>query len=137
LLHLLQIATRGKVLYYDTDSIWCDQAAVDALYQAGEIHETQLGKLKVVDMYSDVEFIGQKRYIADGKVTCAGIPGVCVPDPAGNVQGLRLRPIGSFLRARQAPGTDYKTVKARLACPYTAGKVDALGFVQPHVLACK
>lgn len=73
---LIMTAGGGNVYYYDTDSVWCNAAGLDNLRAYGLLDNDALGKLKVVATHDVVEFRGIKNYVADGRVTCAGLTGV-------------------------------------------------------------
>lgn len=124
----------GKVYYYDTDSIWTDQAGFEQLQAAGWLHATELGRLKCIGSYDRVELFGLKRYLADGSLTVAGAHGETVRTSDAWALACRPLPTHSYLSAHRPPGIDLRTVRFRLNLPYEHGTVGTDGWVSPlHV----
>jgi hypothetical protein len=72
LFEMMLIVDRNRVLYCDTDSLFVDEIGFDNLLKAGMIHQTKLGKLKVVEI-GDVELFGAKDYVFNGKTKLKGV----------------------------------------------------------------
>jgi hypothetical protein len=128
---LIQQAGPANVYYYDTDSIWCNQLGYDRLKQAGELSCEDRGRLKLAGQYGEVEFVGWKRYVADGKLTMAGLPEQHRVNDGVSVEFCRAPAISHFLARHEAPGIAAQDVRARIRVPYQLGKVNNDGTVMP------
>lgn len=128
---LLQTAGLGNTYYYDTDSIFCSGAGLEALRDAGEIDQTAMGKLKVVGTYDRVRFHGRQAYEADGRLVLSGYAGSHYVSGEATAETLRVPPIQHYLLRSQPPGLDRRVAKVRIARGYSHGHVQPDGSVLP------
>jgi hypothetical protein len=131
---LLQTAGLEHVFYYDTDSLWVTRPGWTRLKDAGEGSAEQIGKLKLVDGHSDVCFYGNRQYMADGELTCAGYDGVVIENSEATATVRKAKPLGAYLWAKRAPGIDRIDASVMLGGAYLHGIPQADGTVLPHRL---
>lgn len=128
---LMLTAGQYNVYYYDTDSLWVNRRGYDSLLSAGKVHDTELGRMRLVDTHAVVTFYNQKRYSADGVLTMAGAPLGSMQHGDAFALTLKAPPLSHYLYKQLPPGTDRHVAKVRLNLPYLVGKVGQNGEVSP------
>lgn len=131
---LMELAGQRNVMYYDTDSLWVDGVGWHNLCSAGCHDEVSLGSLKLVAVHRHVEWRGIKSYIADGVVTCAGLPRRDPDDVTPTAVVDESIPMASELARRRPPRPISIRASKAGRTPYRHGVVAADGTVTPHVI---
>lgn len=70
---LMSTARHENCFYSDTDSLHVNEIGLKLLDKAREIHQWELGKMKLQKIANCAEYFGPKRYILDEEVTLAGL----------------------------------------------------------------
>lgn len=127
----INVAGRGNVYYYDTDSIWTNKIGIQSLIADGYLDNSALGRLKTVATHDRVELRGIKHYVADGKLVCAGVPEYVQADANGVFAWQSVRKLHGDISRREAPQpvTVMRTVS--YGREYTHGTVGPDGWVSP------
>lgn len=129
---LMKIAGHGNYYYCDTDSLIVNDKGLKRL--KSEMHDAELGKLKVVESMKRMSIFGLKDYETESKIVTKGIrrnaeklqDGVYRQDKWPSIQGM-LR------KGKSDVYTVEKTVK-HLARTYEKGIVNKDGTVSPFIL---
>jgi hypothetical protein len=129
---LLETCGQDNVYYYDTDSIWCNQAGYDALFWCGEVDESSLGKLKIKGACNTLRIIGRQCYEADGILHMAGVSERLVRSGDAYALQLRTPPLSHYLLKGCSPGLDRHVARCRTDKVYEHGVVHLDGSVTPH-----
>lgn len=74
LIEAIRMAGWENVFYCDADSIWTNHTGMKTLERCGMLHDEELGKLKLKEVWPWVKFYGLKHYETPGKITHAGVP---------------------------------------------------------------
>lgn len=129
---LMEMAGSGNYFYCDTDSLIVNSKGLKRL--KGEMSETELGKLKTVEVSQSLTIHGLKDYVTDAKTVTKGIrrtaeridDGVFAQDKWPSIQGmLRSGHRGKYIVERQVK---------HLSRSYEKGTVLPSGSVVPFVL---
>lgn len=127
----IELAWRDNVYYCDTDSIWCNQQGYNRLHRAGLISPAALGGLKVVAQHREVEIRGIKHYIADGEITCAGVPSSAVRTGERKAQWIEQERLMSALGEKRSPQSRLSERVWRDKQIYRHGRIWESGTVSP------
>lgn len=131
---LIEQAGADSVYYYDTDSLWVDEIGYLKLRSAGLISHEQMGSLKLVAVHRDVEFRGIKYYVADGRITCAGLPAGAKRLADGTYIVTDTPGAQEHLEKGWKPGTVATESTWRPPYQYRHGSVGSDGVVHPYHL---
>jgi len=129
---LLEKAGRDHVWYCDTDSLYCDEAALMAV--GDEVDPSELGQLKIEHFYDWVHFHGCKDYETPWNVKIKGVRKDAVKKAEGVYEQTRFAKFLSSLRLGSISKVlELRAVK-RLRRVYEKGLVGADGRVSPYQL---
>lgn len=127
-------AGQGNVYYYDTDSLFVSQAGYDSLLRSGLVGGAGAPQLTLRNTIARLDVRGYKHYLADGIVTCSGIPkGEHSPGPDRESYYLRAW-IARHINAGRAPRAERAKLLYARSSPYLHGRVTESGIVEPWEL---
>jgi hypothetical protein len=125
---------REEVHYYDTDSIICSEAGAARLDRAGLLGTGQWGQFRLVAVYDDAHFWGQKYYRVGDRFVRAGIPSGPA-GPADSAAGHWAHsPLKQWLHWGERPRPERQWVEPVYRARVTWGVLDADGRVQPRIV---
>jgi len=127
----IQSAGQGNVFYYDTDSLFVNEAGLANLYNAGLVCGKSLGRLSIRAVTDNLLIHGFKNYEYDGNIVCSGMP-KGQHTPAGDNESYYLRAwIGRSLCSGVKPQTHRATRAYNRTAIYRQGQVTSEGRVIP------
>lgn len=122
----------GQIHYVDTDSLFVSAAGAQALQ--AHIDQKQLGALKLVGVYGDVEIFGPKDYRLGDKKVIKGVKCSAVWTGAASVTQPQFSSLIGLLRAGDLSAPIVKTVAKELRREYRKGRVQPDGSVLPLII---
>lgn len=131
--NLRHVARPGNVYYCDTDSLFVNDAGLQAL--SGYVDAERLGALKLETTASGVTINGLKDYEIGKKKKLKGIRRDAVAVGDGSYRQTQFRGIAGALRAGEPGVARVGQVTKRPTGKYHKGQVGGDGWVQPIVLA--
>lgn len=129
---LIQRAGRGNVVYCDTDSVWVNETGMGHLKYF--LHDSELGKLKVEGVHSDVIIHGPKDYLIDGHARIKGIRATAKQIGPNTYEQDRFSTLVGLLRSGQLSAPIVTRLTKHLRRQYTKGVVDRSGRISPLTL---
>lgn len=134
LVDAIRCAGRENVHYYDTDSLMLTEEGYERLQRSTFMATAGMGFLTVRGRYDGMEIRGVKYYVADGKVTCAGLAKGNVVDSGDGVHYQRYLTAVEQARKGLRPEAVVMTGKYLRAEAYGGGTVSPDGKVTPFHL---
>lgn len=129
---LILMAGREHVLYCDTDSLIVDHTGFERLTPM--LDDTELGKLKTVEVTPSIHILGLKDYSTGSKTVIKGIRKTAVETQAGVYTQTQWPSFRGVLRSGDADTYVTHTVEKVLDRQYTKGIVTSEGHVLPFLL---
>ena len=121
-------------VYQDTDSLHCLPVGAARLNRAGQVVAGELGKLRLVGVYEEGEYLGPKDYQLDGQRVVAGVKRQAKAVGHRRFSQDQYQRLGSIVSTPPPDGVAVQRVVIQLADPLLLGRLDAWGRVSPPVL---
>jgi len=128
---MLSAVQRGRVYYYDTDSVWCDAAGLAELEDADLVQRDKIGFLSVRGVHDRLEIRAIRHYKKDDVVVRAGPQRPDVPDDDTTGQLRPCEPIMAACVDGRPPQKPIMSDWQRYAGAYWHGQVTVTGDVVP------
>jgi DNA polymerase type B, organellar and viral len=134
LLHLIDIAHKENVYYYDTDSLIVSEDGYERLIPYCSLEGCHLGHLYIKARHKYTRIIGIKQYIEGDRIVCAGMPRSSVRHKDGEILIVRDVSLSEQLRRKQRPHYEEMETPYKFNAGYHHGNVSLDGAVTPFVL---
>lgn len=131
----LTAAQPGNVWYCATDSLFCDQFAVNQLRTAGLIRQNSPGYLSLKGVYEWMVIHGIHHYDTSAGSVSAGVPIVAVGAESTGFTWQSLEKTSSQLKRKHRPSASLVESKRGSCGPYKHGKVKLNGDTEPLFLS--
>ncbi len=129
---LMRGCGRGRYYYCDTDSIWVDRAAYEALTPL--LDQSKLGFLKLENTSSKVTIWGPKDYIVDDKIVIKGIRKNATKIRGDIYEQARFTTLIGLLRYGDMSAPIVSQITKHLKRDYKKGVVNKDGSITPFVV---
>lgn len=129
---LITKAGRKNIFYCDTDSIWVNKTGYERLGKF--LHDSDLGKLKLEGIHSDVEIYGVKDYKIDGIKRIKGIRANAIQLNNNTFEQDKFTTLVGLLRRGDLSAPIVTKITKRLRRIYNKGVVGSNGRVSPLIL---
>lgn len=123
---------RNNVFYCDTDSIKIEYNNINKVNH--EIHESNLGALKIEHRFDNLTIYGLKDYVAGDEVKIKGVPKNAEKIEDNIYKYKQFCGQSTHLREREVEHFIVKDIVKQLYRIYDKGKVTSSGFVKPFRL---
>ncbi len=130
---LMQGCGQGRYWYCDTDSLWVDKVAYEAL--APQIDKSKLGFLKLENVSNDVTIWGAKDYCVGDKVVIKGIRSTAKKLHEDKYEQARFTTLIGLLRLGDLSAPVVTQITKHLKRIYNKGTVAKDGSITPFVVA--
>lgn len=131
MLGIIETAGRSHCYYVSTDSLLCDEIAMNRLATVDAIRENCPGKLRVVDVSEWVRINGIHAVETQFGTTSAGVPEHAKIDELGNSEWRAMEKISGALKRGQTPGANIVVRNRGTVGNYKHGEVMQDGTVKP------
>jgi len=129
---LMQGCGQGRYYYCDTDSLWVDRVAYDAL--KNKVDDDKLGYLKLENICNKVIIWGAKDYVVGDKVVIKGIRKNATKIRGNVYEQARFTTLIGLLRYGDMGAPIVSQITKRLKRDYRKGVVNKDGSVSPFVV---
>jgi len=126
---LMQDAGHGNYYYSDTDSLWVNE--IGAANVEEQIHQLELGKLKIEGVHEEVDIYGPKDYVLDGKSRIKGIRANAKKLKCNTFEQDKFTTLVGLLRCGDLTAPLVTSLTKVLRRRYTKGHVMQSGHVVP------
>ena len=131
---VMGVAGSSETHYLSTDSVICSLAGQDALDNAGELHPTMLGRLKVEASGDSAEILGIHRYRIGDKVVNGGQPKATPWIGPVETTEVICDGLATLIKSGQSRTVNKRLITVSRKSPYRRGIVRSDGRVDPFVL---
>ncbi len=132
---LIRIAGQRNTLYCDTDSLFLTKQGYANLERAGELSQSELGKLKLEGIASDWSFYGPKDYTFAKKVVMKGIRKNAKHIKGTTYEQLQFEGLKSVLNRGAEGYILIKTIRKTNKRVYNKGTILSSGWTEPYHLS--
>lgn len=121
-----------RLLYCDTDCVIIREKDLAPL--KGSLHNTELGALKIEEVYNELSLLGLKHYRTESKFKCKGVPKNAERLSDDHFRYTSFLKQASHMRREIADRIIARRVDKRLSLTYDKGEVTHQGATRPFRL---